>query len=510
VTGVVSSGRDHVGDLSLDCDTVVVGSGAAGAVVATELALAGEHVIVLEEGPYVPLAEYRRFRPSESMRHIWRDGALTVAIGLGDTPAINVTMGRVIGGSSMLTGGVCFRTPEHILDTWQDERGLTQYSPKSLEPYFEHVERAIHVEEVPVSMRSRSTALFVEGAKKLGYEPKSMRRNTRGCNGCGRCNFGCPEGAKMSVDLSYLPRAIDAHAQVWSHCWVSKIRMQGRKAVGVEGRLLNRAGGEKGDPLVVRARRVVVAAGAWHSPLLLMRTGLGGRSGQIGRNMTLHPGFRVIARFDDPVRGWQGALQSVFSDAFEDRGITLTGLFVPPGVLGATTPGVGIEHTDQAQHIDKLAIFGGIVHDEGGGRLFRGPGREPIAFYRMARKDRAAVPELIRIMSETFLAAGAKEIFLPILGARGVDADGLRRMDLRRIPGRSLECSSQHPLGTCRMGVSPHESVVDPDGRVWDVDNLFIADGSIVPTSLGVNPQLSIMAIATRLAWNMRQERPKD
>jgi len=510
----VSVGESHAGNLKLDADVVIVGSGAGGAVVAAELAEAGQRVVVLEEGPHCPASEYQNMRPSQHMRKVWRDGGMTVAVGVGDSPIINVTMGRAIGGSSMLTGGVCFRTPASVLDHWERELGLSELTPKGLEQAFEAVERSVHVETVPEDMRSRSTQLFGLGAKQRGFELKPLRRNTKGCHGCGRCNFGCPHGAKMSVDMTYLPRALRAGAQVWSGCLVEELIIRGDRAAGVRGRLLGSPGGRSGwrrgrhRELEVRAPRVVLAAGSYHTPLLLLRSGVGVRSGQVGRNMTLHPGFRMFARFEEEVQGWQGALQSAYSDAFEDDRITLVSLFVPPGVLAATMHGFGPEHRKRAEQVPHLAVFGGMIHDAGGGTVRRGPGREPVVTYRMAKEDRAAVPKLIRATAETFLAAGAKEVFPPILGQEGVDADGFRKLDLDHIPSSRLECSSQHPLGSCRMGSSPQSSVVDPDGQSWDISELYIADGSVVPTSLGVNPQLTIMAMATRIAWKMRERRP--
>jgi choline dehydrogenase-like flavoprotein len=384
---------------------------------------------------------------------------------------------------------------------------LSELSARALEPHVERVEKAIHVEEVPVSMRSRSTELFALGAAKRGVPIEPMRRNTKGCTGCGRCNFGCPEQAKMSVDLSYLPRAIGRGARVWSHCLVDRIEMSGRRAIGVSGRILNRPGGKKGDRLRVHAKRVVLAAGACHTPLILMQSRLGRRE-NVGKRMTLHPGFRVLARFDERVAGWQGALQSAWTDAFEHKRISLMGLFVPVGVLGATMPGVGVEHTDKARDIDKLAMFGGIIHDSGGGTIHRALGREPFVTYRMARTDRALIPVALRAIADIFFAAGAREVFLPILGERGLDADALARLDLDNIPARRIECASQHPLGSCQMGVDPRRSVVDPNGRVWDTEALYVADGSIVPTSLGVNPQLAIMTLATRIASRLIEARP--
>jgi choline dehydrogenase-like flavoprotein len=508
MTGAIERGSDQRKDLVLDADVVVVGSGAGGAVVAALLAEAGQRVVVLEEGRHIPAEKYQQYRSSETMRHMFRDASMSFALPVGDSPAINVMMGRCVGGSSVLTGGVCFRVPDHVLHAWQHERGLPELTAEALAPCFEEVEKAIHVEEVPVSMRSRSTALFGEGLAKLGHEMKPLRRNTRDCDGCSRCNFGCPKGAKQSVDLNYLPRAVAANARIYSDCLVEKVLTKGGRAVGVSGRLLNGPEGKPGGKLTVRARRVAIAAGAYHSPLLLMASGIGKRSGQVGRNMTLHPGFRVMGRFDEEVRGWRGALQSAYTDAFEKDRMTLVSLFVPPGVFAATMPGIGPDHVRRAAQLPNLTIFGGMIHDEGGGTVRRNPaGREPLVTYQMSKRDRATVPKLIRQMADIWFAAGAKEVVLPVLGMSPVTPDSFRSVDLDKVAGPSLECSSQHPLGTCRMGSSPASSVVDPNGECWDVSELYVADGSVVPTSLGVNPQLTIMAMATRIAWKMR-ERP--
>src|SRR5690606_14842652 len=134
---------------------------------------------------------------------------------------------------------VCFRTPEPLLDAWVRDLGLENLAPRRLEPCFEAVERAMRVEEVPVEMRSHSTVLFDRGATRLGYPLEPLRRNTSGCCGCSRCNFVCPQGAKMSVDLSYLPRAVAAGARVYSQCLVDAIDVEGDRAVGVRGRVLD-------------------------------------------------------------------------------------------------------------------------------------------------------------------------------------------------------------------------------------------------------------------------------
>lgn len=500
MTGEYVAGRTR-NQVELSCDTVVVGSGASGAVVAETLQAAGESVVVVEEGPRVTPEEYGAMRPTEHLAAMWREGGTTAAFGLGKSPIINVTMGRCVGGSSALTGGVCFRTPEFVLREWVDDHGLASLTPKALEPHFDEVGRRASISPVPPAERSESTRLWASGAEKLGWRVEPTQRNTSGCKGRSKCNFGCPEQAKQSVDISFLPDAVANGAIVLSDARVSDVVMNGDRAVGVRGKLIDAQANVRGA-FTVNASRVVVACGAAHTPLVLWASGI--RSKALGRNLTLHPSFRVLARFDDEVRGWEGALQSAYSDTFEDEGITLMSVFVPPFAVAAGVPGLGDAFTERVSDLGHLAMFGGLLHDDGGGRIWRNPfGREPIMTYRMARKDRELMPRIVKRLAEGFAAAGAREIYLPILGHDPIVPDDLATLDISDVPPQRYECSSQHPLGSVRMGVDRRSSVVDDHGRVWGTRGLFVVDGGILPTSLGVNPQWTVMAMARRLATLM-------
>lgn len=500
----ILEGRAHEGDLELDADVLVVGSGAAGSVAAKILAEAGRSVIVAEEGGYVPPEEYARFRPTEAMRRMYRDGGTTTAVGIGDTPLMSILAGRVVGGSSVLTGGVVFRIPEHILHHWSRDLGLEEMSPEGLEAAYESVEAESHVETVPVEMQSRSTTLFAEGARKRGFELKPMQRNTRGCRGSSRCNFGCPHRAKMSVDVTYLEKARRLGTQVVSDCRIERVEIRNGRAIGARGRLL-RADGKTGGRVHFRARKVIVAGSALSTPLLLQRSGVGRWSKAVGRNLTLHPGARVTALFDREVTAWKGALQSAYSDAFEKEGITLNSVFAPINVLAATLPGSGAELARYTSQMRNLAAFGVMVHDSGGGRIWRLPGSpDPLITYRMAHRDKRKLLKGIRILAETFFLAGAREVLLPIFGTKPLRSmDELDFLD-DDFPARRIECMTFHPLGTARMGKDSATSVVDPTGETHDVKDLYVVDGSVFPTSIGVNSQLPIMTIATKLAWGIR------
>jgi len=492
-------GRELTSPMSTSVDVVVIGSGAGGAVVARELARAGRSVIVLEEGGYHPQEEYAALGPSRVLGMLGREAGLGLAVGLGNTPILSVLAGKCVGGSSVLTGGVCFRIPEEVLHDWSTRLGLEALTPDELDPFFSEIERDISVETVPESMRSRSTELFVEGAASLGVPMKSLRRNTSGCKGASRCNFGCPNRAKMSVDVSMLPDACEHGAVIISDALVERVDVARGAARGVSGRFLDARTGEPGVSFEVRARVVVVACGSLHTPILLKRSGLA--TSQVGRNLTLHPAFRVGALFDDRIDGWDGAMQSVYSDHFADEGLTLVGMYPMPSVLAAAFPGVGREHRRGVQSAPNLAFFGAMIHDDGGGRVMRWLGREPLVTYRMSARDRHRLWRGVGILGELAFAAGAREVMLPIFGADAITSPAQLRALVSSPPSaKKVECMSFHPLGSARMSADPAHGVVKPSGETWSTRNLFVADGSVLPSSIGVNSQLPVMAMALRIA----------
>lgn len=332
-----------------------------------------------------------------------------------------------------------------------------------------------------------------------------MRRNTRGCRGAARCNFGCPHGAKQSVDVSMLPEASSRGARVLSDALVERVEITNGKARGVRGRFLDAETGEPRVRFEVRAKVVVVACGSLHTPVLLRASGLS--SPHVGRHLTLHPAVRIGALFDEQVDGWDGALQSVFSDHFLQDGIWLNGVYTAVNVLAAAFPGVGPEHRRLVKRVPNLAFFGAMVHDDGGGQVRRWLSREPLVLYRMIRRDKERLVRAIRILAEMALAAGAREVLVPVFGMPTVKSrEDLAALDDPRLPANRIECMSFHPLGTARMSVSRDAGVVKPTGETWDVENLFVVDGSVLPTSIGVNSQLPIMTVSLALARRLASE----
>jgi len=507
----IAHGRDLPRGFDEHCDVVVVGSGAGGAVVATLLAEAGRKVIVLEEGPYHRPADYQKWKPSESLRRLFREAGMVTALGLGQTPIISLLLGRAVGGSSLLTGGVCFRVPGEVHHRWVHDLGLDELSERALEPACEDVERRLGVREVPASMRSESTARFVEGAARLGIEMEPLRRNTGDeCEGNSRCNFVCPAGAKRSVDHSYLPSAVQHGARIVSDALVTRVLVENGRASGVEGRILGGAYGAPSHRFRVRAPVVVSACGTLHTPLLLLASGLRDRAGVLGQNITLHPSVRVVARFDDDLKGWDGAMQSAYSDHFAAEGIKLVSVYSAVNVLAAGLPGVGPALRRRVRQLSSCGVFGAMIHDEGGGTVRPGPSREPLLTYRMAPRDLDRLRRSMTLLAELALAAGAREVFTSVFGFPPITSmDQAVAMERTPYDARRIECMAFHPLGSARVANDPRRGAVDQSGESFELPGLFVADGSILPTSIGVNSQVPIMSMATRTAWRLAERFPR-
>ncbi|MBI4575517.1 MAG: GMC family oxidoreductase [Planctomycetes bacterium] len=492
------------GDVRVRADVAVVGSGAAGGVVARHLAEAGATVVVLEEGGYYTRNDYGRLTPSESFRQLYRDRGLTVALGVGGGPHVPFLLGRAVGGSTVVNGAVSFRTPRRVLERWREAHGL-DLDLGEMDAIFEEVEGFIHVAPTPDRVLGNNARVFARGAERLGVSYGRIARNVPECGGCCRCIFGCPRDAKLAVHLTYIPAALRAGARVYADARVDRVVVERGRATGVEGVILDRATGRPRHRIAVEAGRVVVAAGAIHTPVLLARSGLGGGSGLLGRGLMLHPSTRVMALFEERVEAWKGAMQGMYSDHYAAEGIHFNAIFIPPGVLATTYPGIGLGGKEAVARYDRWSTFGVMVSDRPGGRVRPGPlGGGPLVTYRLSDEDRRATVRGVKYLSRIYLAAGAQEVQVPIHGLPPIrTAADVDRIDEARVDGRHLEPVSQHPMGTCRMGADPGRSVLDGAFRLRGVEGCYVPDASFFPTSIGVNPQITVMAFATLCARRM-------
>lgn len=485
-------------DEELEVDCVVVGTGAGGAPVAKALASRGHAVVMIEEGGYFTRGDFEG-RPLERQSRLYRDHGFTVTLG---NAVIPVPMGRSVGGSTTINSGTCYRTPASVLRRWQLEQGLHALAPGSLDPYFERVEAMLEVEEARPETLGGVARVIARGCDALGWAHGPLRRNAPGCDAQAVCCFGCPTDAKRSTNVSYVPSALTQGAMLYCNARVTRVIVEAGRAVGVVARATGTNGSSK--RVTVRARAVVLACGTLATPALLLRQSLANRSDQVGRNLTIHPAGYAWARFDEPIRAFEEIPQGYCVEEFEDQGLRFEGGTLPPSLAAGTFGQVGRRWTELVEHMDEMAVFGFMLAETSRGRVTLGPGGRPQMTYWVNDEDVARMVRAQAILARIFLAAGARTVFPGMQVFDTVesleDVERLEREGPSTLRPHHMDLSAYPPLGTCRMGADPARSVIGPSHEAHDVPGLFVVDGSAVPGPLGVNPQITIMALSERAA----------
>ena len=502
----VISPAEFSGPLTLDCDVVVVGSGAGGATAAAVLAEAGLNVICLEEGAFHRTSDYSADIP-EMFGRVMRNGGATAIMGRAPIPYLE---GRCVGGSTVINGGMCWRTPEAVLDRWVSERGLGDLSARRLEPLFEEVERTIHARYQDAGSEGDNNDVFHRGATRLGWKLSKNKRSQIHCVGSNDCVTGCPSGAKQSAITTWLPRLWAQGGVVYTHCKVDKILTQRGRAIGVEGKIVDDPAGGAPRRFTVRARAVVLSGGAIQTPLLLLRNRLGQPCGQVGRHFTIHPNVKVAARFDHAVDTVRGAHQAWQCVEFDHKGILLAPGLVPLAFQSVGFNDFGARLAKRMREHHRYATGGILVDDHASGRIRLLPLGVPLVQYDVTQADQAAFHQGVSNLAELYFAAGALEVVTPFHGHPTLkSADDIRAMQRAAPRVEDTEYFTAHLMGTCRMDSQDKRGVIDPEGQLWDVPGLYVSDASALPGTIGVNPQVTIMAIAMHIAQRLGEQLSK-
>jgi choline dehydrogenase-like flavoprotein len=448
-------------------------------------------VIVLEEGGEHGHASLTA-RPRDMLTRLYRDAGQIATIG---RPPIVLPLGRGIGGTTLVNSGTCFRTPDHVLAAWRSGHGLHDLTPEALKPVFDRVEATLGVATVPADLAGRNAALVRQGAEALGWSGGYLQRNVRGCQGSGVCAFGCPTGAKQHAGEAYLRPAHAAGARTFTHARVRTLHRRGDRITSVEA--TTPAGGR----IDIEAGTVVIAAGAIHTPLLLKANRIA--NPHLGANLSLHPATAVWGVFDDEVDMARGVPQSYYIDEFAEDRIMLETIAGPPDYLAMAAPFTGDRHRELMLDYRRVGQCGLMVSDRSRGRVTGKPGA-PIIRYDLNADDLDAVHIGLIRTAQLLKAAGARRLVLPL--ARRPEIEDPAELEQLRPRPEDLKLMAFHPLGTARAHADPASGAVDEHLRVHGTRNLHVADGSAVPSALGVNPQITIMALATRLAFHLRSE----
>jgi choline dehydrogenase-like flavoprotein len=484
-----------------ECDVVIVGSGAGGAVAAATLAEAGIDVLVLEAGRHYDRDSYPRDQ-LEAIQSLYRGSGLTVAAG---KPPVVVPVAKVVGGTTVVNSGTCFRAPEAVLDDWARRFGI-DWAPH-LDADFAEAEEMLRVQPLDPDRMGRNGRMAMAGAAALGASGGPIARNAGSCVQCSSCPYGCPIDAKRGMHVSYLPRAVAAGARVRAGVEARRVLVEDGRAVGVECRL---GGGDRPTrTCTVRARRaVIVAGGALGTPELLQRSGLGG--GAVGRNLHVHPACWVGAHYEEEVRGWEGVMQSYYVDQWESHDVLLEATFTPLAFGGAWLAGSGAAHQRAMLDFSHIASIGVQLTDRSSGRVRLGAGGSLRASYDLGRDDAARVAFGIARAAEVHFAAGATEVYPNVARVKVLRPGDLASFEATRFKPADLRLEGFHPMGTARIAANPRQGACAPDGSLHGTAALYVADASLFPTALGVNPMMTIIAFAKQVARQVAgaSERP--
>lgn len=482
--------------MTLNVDAVVVGSGAGGAIAAYELAKAGKKVVVLEAGPYVPSEKFTEML-AISMATLYQDhGGQSNSAG-----DITILQGACVGGSTVVNAALCFRTPDYYLNLWAKEFGLTNLTPDVMRPYFEKVEANLQIKENERYETSPGAELINQGIQKLGLPPGYAKRNVKNCGLTGHCFAGCVSDRKQSMLVTYLPWAVAYGASIYSDTRATKVITKGGKAAGIEAQIIDPATKTKKCDLTVNAPIVVLAAGPVQTSGILMNSQVANSSGQVGKNFACHPTMSLTAEFADEVDDFHGATHSLYMDKYilpEEGGyLLLNAVQDPVEASFQAEPGTGKPYMSYMSKYRNTIRLITLIHDKNVGEVIWKNGVKEIKYF-VDNEDFEIMKAGLKTNARVLFAAGAKRIYIPTsqkLIIESVDQIDAVIDGLKNEPAR-YRYTSFHPQGTCRMGADPKKTVVSPTGETHDVKNLYVADASLLPTSIGYNPSETVYALA--------------
>lgn len=471
-----------------EVDFVIVGTGAGGATAARVLSEAGFSLALLEEGAHL--------RPEDRPRELLDAMSLAVrnmaTLATDSLVPMPLLQGKCVGGSTAVNSGIIWRMPEEVRATWAREFGLGALVGEALDEAFAQIEDELGVGPTEASIAGGNNLLMERAAQRLGLPGKPIHRNARGCEGNGRCLQGCPIGARQSMEVSYVPRALARGARLLAGCHVERVLFEGGRASGVKATLRDDAGTRT---ISVRTRRgVIVAASAIFSPLLLARSGV--RHRLLGERFQAHPGAAIVGRFDEDVCMGFGAAQG-YEVPMRERGYKLEALSLPPDMLAARLPGAGSEWQARVSELGRFAQWGGVVRMEALGRVRRGFFDGVSVRYEPTAADLDKARDALLLVGRMMFAAGAREIY-PGLGCMPEivrsEAEYLAAMPARLRRG-DVHLIASHLFGTTCAAADPARGVLDEHLAVRGTEGLYVMDASVFPTNLGVNPQHSIMGV---------------
>ena len=500
----------------ITCDVAIIGSGAGAGITAELLTNAGLKVVIIEEGPLKSSSDFNQ-KESEAYPQLYQESAARKT----EDKAINILQGRCVGGSTTVNWTSSFRTPAATLQFWQDKFGLKDYNVDALSPYFEQAERRLNIGPW-LTPPNENNDLLRRGAAKLGIPALAIARNVKGCWNLGSCGMGCPTNAKQSMLVTTIPAALDKGAQLLVETKAERFELANGRVTELvcSSTQLNTAVAQASrvqKATKIIAKHYVLAGGAINSPAVLLRSGAPDPHGTLGKRTFLHPVVMSSGVFEQKVEAWAGAPQTIYTDHFLDTqaidgpiGYKLEAPPLHPIIFASTVPGMGQTQHDLLKAFPHnhtlLALMRDGFHDQSqGGRVkLRGDG-SPVLDYALTDYVMDGARRALLSMMEIQFAAGAAKV-LPLHEMARTYTTWTEAKDaVNALPMKPMltKIVSAHVMGGCGLAATEKQGVARPDGVHWQIENLSIHDGSLFPTSIGANPQLSVYGVVNRLAQDL-------
>lgn len=495
--------------LQLEADVVIVGTGAGGGTAAETLSQAGLKVVLLEAGPLKTSSEFD-MKERAAYRDLYQEGT---GRGTKDGGMV-ILQGRSVGGSTTVNWTTSFRTPPQTLKFWAEHMGVSGCSEEELAPHFAHMEERLNIHEWPQAP-NKNNGMLQAACEKLGYEWATIHRNVKGCLNLGFCGLGCPVDAKQSMLTTTIPGALDRGAKLIHHARVTRVLREGERVTGVEAEALTpNVRGTTGQTITVRASKTVLAGGAMNTPAILLRSEVPDPHGRIGKRTFLHPTTLTMAIYPDAIDPYYGAPQSIYSDHFQWKSVH-TGpagfkLEVPPlqpafalAFYSAAGEQISLAADRLGQTQCMIALIrDGFHEDSPGGQVELGDMGQPVLDYPINGFLLEGVRRSWEVMLEMQFATGCTSARPAHKQAKHYASwkEAKAALSELQIVPHKVTVGSAHVMGGSAMGDDPKTSVTDCDGKFHHLDGLYVMDGSLFPTSIGANPQLSIYGLVHKLS----------
>ena len=510
----VLGGRHGALPAQMTCDVAIIGSGAGAGITAELLTKAGLDVVIIEEGQLKSSSDFNQ-KESEAYPQLYQETAGRKTTDKG----INILQGRTVGGSTTVNWTSSFRTPHDTLQYWQDHFGLADYNVGALAPYFQQAETRLNISPWTAAPNENND-LLRRGADKLGFPTHTIPRNVKGCWNLGSCGLGCPTNAKQSMLVTTIPASLDKGATLLVETRAERFNFVGTHISSLECIAVkpNAAPVDTAQAATkIIAKHYVLAGGAINSPAVLLRSQAPDPHGLLGTRTFLHPVTLSMAVMPNKVQAWQGAPQSVYSDHFlttqaidGPMGYKLEVPPLHPVIFATVTPGFGPQQAEVYKafpdtHVLLALLRDGFHEQSRGGKVGLRSDGSPTLDYKLNDFVMEGARRSLLKMAEIQFAAGAKEVYPAHEMAERYTSWAQAQAALQSLPMKPLQTkiSSAHVMGGCGMAGDEKRGVVRSDGVHWQIDNLSVHDGSLFPTSIGANPQLSIYGTVNRLAQGL-------